>query len=875
MKKLFKKIFLFIFPVFLISFFIFSYKVVSLDFKFGHQTSLVYQKPFPWQKYLVLSELKKFKSKIFLNENFENIERINFYINEQDQRKLLRNTPNSTKEWVNAQILKPNSKLQQIQLRYRGDNPANWLKFKKTFRIKTKKNELIDGFRRFDFYTLKAEQFFPYIISEKMNLINQSAKLYEVYINGESHGLYVRHEKMDELFLRKNKIMPVNLYKGSNNNVAAHIGLNQNLFNNAEMWTKLAIFNQQELKDKSDLEKFFFSLNSNKLDASLNGYIDIDYFSRFEAFLTLTQNDHHWWKDNMRLIVDPWNGYVTQILTDPLTRKYENFYIDFAANDLSAYLNKNTEFIHKKYNWLYYYIKQKNIFNDISIYVENLNSDLSKADKKEPYDTRLNIKDSFALEVQSLKKNSEKILDILTSNPKSTWGERNHGFQMIVEDLTPVSDLQLEFGNNKPEWIGIDLNYDGKITNNEPKFFSETQNKIFTLPITFYANRVKKTQNHSFIDHDLEINFGKTQLNLISSNSNSPLKIKSKNIFTKKNFLVKKDNKSLGAHINQRNQIIFEEKKVKENLIILDGEILVENDLIFQERVLINPGTIFKIKPGKNIIFKNNLIAEGTKEKPIIFKKFEGEKNWGTIAIMGKESKNSIISHATFHDGSGGYHNQYKFISMFSLHNTKNINIHDCEFSSNLDYDDTVHIIYSDNINFKNIKIFKALSDAIDIDISNKITIENILIESPGNDGIDFMESEGKIINANINFSKDKAISVGENSRVEIFESKLENNNIGIAAKDASFVKIHNSIINNNKTQIAAYAKNWRYGKGGEINVINSKIIAKQNNFNTSFDPGTNEDKNNKDLVQNSKIKMFNTEIQGLTKTEGKIFFDK
>ena len=32
------------------------------------------------------------------------------------------------------------------------------------------KNELIDGFRRFDFFTLKAEQYFPYIISEKMNL---------------------------------------------------------------------------------------------------------------------------------------------------------------------------------------------------------------------------------------------------------------------------------------------------------------------------------------------------------------------------------------------------------------------------------------------------------------------------------------------------------------------------------------------------------------------------------------------------------------------------------------------------------------------------------------------------------------------------------
>ena len=130
MKKLFKKVFLFILPVILISFFIFSYKVISLEFKFGHQTSQVYQNPFPWQKYLVLSKFKNFISKIFLNERLENIERVNFYINEQDQRKLLRNTPNSTKEWVNAQILRPDTKLQQIQLRYRGDNPVNWLNLK-------------------------------------------------------------------------------------------------------------------------------------------------------------------------------------------------------------------------------------------------------------------------------------------------------------------------------------------------------------------------------------------------------------------------------------------------------------------------------------------------------------------------------------------------------------------------------------------------------------------------------------------------------------------------------------------------------------------------------------------------------------------------
>ena len=45
--------------------------------------------------------------------------------------------------------------------------------------------------------------------------------------------------------------------------------------------------------------------------------------------------------------------------------------------------------------------------------------------------------------------------------------------------------------------------------------------------------------------------------------------------------------------------------------------------------------------------------------------------------------------------------------SMFSLHNTENINIYDCEFSSNLNYDDTIHIIYSENIYLKILKFLK------------------------------------------------------------------------------------------------------------------------------------------------------------------------
>ena len=46
-------------------------------------------------------------------------------------------------------------------------------------------------------------KYLPYFISEQMGLINQKYKLVEIYINGESRGLFIEQEKIDESFLRK------------------------------------------------------------------------------------------------------------------------------------------------------------------------------------------------------------------------------------------------------------------------------------------------------------------------------------------------------------------------------------------------------------------------------------------------------------------------------------------------------------------------------------------------------------------------------------------------------------------------------------------------------------------------------------------------
>ena len=878
MKKIIKNIFFFTIPVFVICFFIYAFNVIYLDFKFGHQTSYVYQTPYSWQKYLLFSKFKRFKNKFFSKSKLENFTKIDFYISEQSQRKLLSDTPNSTKNWVSASILNDNN-LQDIQLRFRGDNPGNWLKYKKTFRIKTKKDELINGYRRFDYHFLDAIYYLPFLISEKMGLVNQSAKIVDVYINGESNGLFVQHEKMDELFLRKNKLMPVNIYKGSNNSQERHIGLNTNLFNNPEMWTKISHFNQQDYNDKSDLRKFFKKLNFNEKNPNptLDGFIDLEYFSKFEAFLTILQNDHHYWRDNLRLIVDPWSGRVTQLITDPVLRERDKILIDFSTNDLNSFLNKNTEFIHKKYNWLYHYLKKEKLINEVKNYIKKIEKDLITAYQKEPYEPKnKNFTKSFDATVNNLIRIESEIINILEKKPDSEWAKNENYFSIILNDYTPLHQLSFYYEKDfAPEWVGIDINNDQKISKTEPKIFKKDSLNHIDLPITLYANRVKSSINSSKIDHDVKVNFSQTKFNFISSNGINPIKILSKNFFTGDKFQVNLINKVDGVIMNKFNKIITSIPTIDKQ-IILSGKIVVDKNLIFDQQVLIKPGTIFEIMPEKNIIFKNKVLSNGTMDIPVIFKKygsnFNTDKNWGTVALLGEKTKGSIFNYTNFKGGSGGNYNQFKFTSMFSIHNGKDIKIMNSKFSENNIYDDTIHVVYSDNIVFEKVEITKAFSDAIDIDISNNILMKNILIKNSKNDGLDFMESNAVVENAKIYNSKDKGISIGEKSKVSIKNSSIIDNNIGIAVKDNSSSTIEKSNIENNNIQIAAYAKNWQYGNGGKVKVFYSKIKSNENKFYTSSDPDDSDKSYNKNLIQNSEIEIINSSIRGKINVKGKNF---
>ena len=169
---------------------------------------------------------------------------------------------------------------------------------------------------------------------------------------------------------------------------------------------------------------------------------------------------------------------------------------------------------------------------------------------------------------------------------------------------------------------------------------------------------------------------------------------------------------------------------------------------------------------------------------------------------------------------------------MFSIHNTQNIKVSNFRLSNNFVYDDMMHIIYSDNVKISDCILDGSLFDALDIDLST-VEVANCKFTNSGNDSLDLMGSSVLLRNSKLTNSADKGVSVGEGTRALIYNTIINDNGIGVESKDGSDAYVVNSDLKNNKTQINAYKKNWRYGKGGNIHVEKSVLNSRSNKIST------------------------------------------
>ena len=457
-----------------------------------------------------------------------------------------------------------------------------------------------------------------------------------------------------------------------------------------------------------------------------------------------------------------------------------------------------------------------------------------------PEDT---IKMEFNKIYNYLENNKLFLKKLFKSKIDAQWNFQDSAINVFIKGFKPITEFKI-ISDKNIEHIYYDINNNGRIDKYDTKIKSVNNN---TFKINLFSE-ITCLENRDFSRCADREGFDFSKHSFLLDKKDKNIIINDLLVFDE--FINSKYKlvRSYSPKIYFSNSKNFLYEKKLEPLTISTNQ-FINNDIVFEREVKINPGTIFYLAKDKSIIFKNKVIMDGSINSPIIFKSKDKASYFGTVALLGKKLKGSKLNNVIFENGSGTDKlENINFISMLSLHKVNDIVLRNIKLKKNDKYDDLIHIIYSKNIKLDNIEISEAKSDAIDIDIS-EVKISNLKISNSKNDCLDLMMSKVEISYSNFINCGDKGISVGEKSKILINNLEVSDSIVGIAAKDNSEVKAYNLKFSNNKTHIDTFNKNWQYGRNSSnTEILNSFFYKGNENENVFKTEGLNYIK-----IKNSK----------------------
>ena len=757
---------------------------------------------------------------------------VRLYIPEKARIKLLEDPPQSTKKWKKAFILNSDRNLSKVKVRHRGDAARNWAYEKKSWRLKAPKNKLFGRVRIYDYNISKhetlLENYIAYYLAQKVGVLSPRSRMVELFINEEPYGVYNEVEHIDENFLRNNGTMPVNIYKGEQVYKERYLTLDFDLFNNPSLWRKASIFNRAPEDDFSDLA-YLLNLvreaetSSDSFDR-LKQVATIDDWALFSAYQTLVQAWHNDWRHNMRLVFDPWKGTVKPIVHDTVSMIGKSGSIlNSRSHALLTLYNKSSDFVLQKHRNLYKFVVD-GMLPKIILHLDNLIPNLVNSMSRDKYRHQQShskrffhptnegtVRQEWNQLFAHMRKLDKFLSDQLSTPPQVEWRQEGDALALIIDGPAPVDKVTLSFAEGAPipSFIGWDADSDGVFSDGDLKIPFRIEGRHLILEATWLANQISAWQ--APINWDLiqtgGFNIVPTLFRLVANVKLEPIEIKASNHLTGRQVTLSSGSLA-GVTPSRWNRPVVE-KTYKE--IVWSGNKIINENRTISYPLKILAGTRILMKPGASLIFKNRVNIMGTVLDPVVVKSATLGQNWGVMAFHGFKTTGSKVFNIHLENGGEAKIDNVFYSGMLSVHESGGIYFKNVKMRKNTKaVDDMMHVVYSKNIIIEDSVFKDAFADALDIDISN-VTVRRGHFLNSGNDAIDLMSSEVLVTDSELSGSGDKGVSVGEDSRAMIYNTRVNKNHIGVESKDASIACLINSLFKDNKTQINASTKNWRF----------------------------------------------------------------
>ena len=243
-------------------------------------------------------------------------------------------------------------------------------------------------------------------------------------------------------------------------------------------------------------------------------------------------------------------------------------------------------------------------------------------------------------------------------------------------------------------------------------------------------------------------------------------------------------------------------------LSLINDHDVIEKSIIIPKgfKTVINQGQKIDLRNNSSIISYSPWICDGSKDSVITI--FSSDSSAKGIHIFHEDDTSifNFISVNNFNSFSDNYF--WSLPSAFTIHegNTK---INNSQFK-NLKSEDAINL-FRCNYEMNNSKIENTFSDAFDADFSYGV-INNCEFTNCGNDGVDISGGKSTISYSTFSNISDKALSAGEESRMEINNCHIINSSLSIISKDLSITTSNNNKIQDCQIAYCAFKKKNEFG---------------------------------------------------------------
>jgi hypothetical protein len=737
--------------------------------------------------------------KMFIDINFKNFQKLNYARDMAIERGIISYEDQEIK--VNAKINFEN-RIFKATINPTGQNlDMIGSNKKRAFKVKIKREKKLWGMKEFKLLPPQSRYNLEAIIAneieKKENLISQKRKFIELFINGESWGIYLIEEGLRKELLESNSrkegiIFGLAEYNPEKSVFERELKIR---FHNYKSIQKNKI-----LKDQHNLLQIKWKAWKNK-ELSVEKVFDLKQFAKFFALVDIFNGYHSIFDQNLKFYFNP----ITNLI-EPIPREYNGLVYPLKFNAKSDVMIKR--------------VSENTLQGYTPLVVERLFSDINFTNYYMNFLREFSKKDYFDYVSKKNKKVENSLTILYKSKPyysfpyKLILERQNH-----INYLLNVKDPQViaYYHENDASYLPIEIINNGifpircfSIINDSGDSLKIDDSFLFsgdTLNIELNKNKRENIFGSKLIFNFIDNNNIETPL--------IPKNLLNNNILP--GFILTSD-----VSKDHSNMIIID--SVKKEISFLDKYLEQSSDIIIPEGYKVFGSSGLRINQLNNskIYSQSPFFFNGTSSQPIIV--FSSDSSGQGIFISKSDSR-SEFNQVIFKNLSNPKDFGWSLTGAITFYES-DVDFNNCVFEANLSGDDYLNIVRS-NFNIQNSKFININSDAFDSDFSNgEISYSSFI--NCGNDGIDISGSKVKIINVLMNNIGDKGLSAGESSQMLVENFKISNSAIGICSKDMSEISGNNFHCDNVQIGITTFQKKPEYGPGkfdGKIvKIFNAEI---------------------------------------------------